>query len=310
MKQIGFQFFLGVILMLFACTEKENSGNPDTPPFDVIVESDSVVFAVIGDYGLSGDPEKQVADMVKSWNPDFIISAGDNNYTRGAWTTLSENISQFYGDYIYNFDAPLKYQCQGKAFEDQVNRFFPTPGNHDNNNPIGLKPYFSFFTLPGDESNYRFVWGPVTFYSINVLSLYVGAGRLWLEEQVALPQTPFNIVCLHYGPYSSGNHGNMEETQWDFRGLGIDVAFAGHDHIYERIEKKGEEGTWYIINGLGGFAKNGGCNSNPLSAEEFNTFCFEEEFGAVKACATQNKLVIEFYAIGIPQAIDRVEIFK
>ena len=307
MKQTRFHYFLGVILILFSCTENENA---DNNAYDVVVESDSVVFAVIGDYGLSGVPERQVADMVKSWNPDFILTAGDNNYLMGSWSTMKENVSMYYGDYIYNIDAPAKYQCMGKAFEDQVNRYFPTPGNHDANNMNGLEPYFSFFTLPGDEDNYKFVWGPVTFYSIDVLRPFADLGRKWLEEQVALSQTPFNIVCFHYPPYSTGAHGNDIETQWDFHGLGIDVAFAGHDHIYERIEKKGEEGTWYFINGLGGFAKNGGCNSNPLPAEEFNAFCFEEEFGAIKAYATHNKLVIEFFAIGNPQAIDRVEIFK
>ncbi|MBN1143920.1 MAG: metallophosphoesterase [Bacteroidales bacterium] len=308
MKLYKFQYLLGIMLVLFSCEERDIT--TDSSGFEVNMESDSIVFAVIGDYGLSGEPERRVADMVKSWNPDFILTAGDNNYYLGAWHTIKENVSKYYGDYIYNFDAPLKYQCQGKAFEDQANRFFPTPGNHDSKNMTWLEPYLSFFTLPGNELNYKFVWGPVTFYSINVLRPFAEIGRKWLEEQVATSRTPFRIVCFHYGPYSSGNHGNDVETQWDFHGLGIDVTFAGHDHIYERIEKIGEEGTYYIINGLGGFRKNGGCNSNPLSAEEFNCFCFEEEFGAIKAIATHNKLIIQFYAIGNPLAVDRVEIVK
>jgi len=37
-------------------------------------------FAAIGDYGKSGVNELAVADYVKSWNPDFIITLGNNNY--------------------------------------------------------------------------------------------------------------------------------------------------------------------------------------------------------------------------------------
>lgn len=308
MKQNSFHYLLGIMLLLSSCEKNNNTRN--SSGFEVNIESDSIVFAVIGDYGMSGEPEKQVANMVKSWNPDFILTAGDNNYYMGTWNTIKDNISKYYGDYIYNFDAPLKYQCLGKAFDGGTNRYFPTPGNHDANNMNGLEPYFSFFTLPGNEENYKFVWGPVTFYSLNVLRPFAAVGRKWLEEQVALSQTPFKIVCFHYSPYSTGAHGNETETQWDFSGLGIDVTFAGHDHIYERIEKAGEEGTWYFINGLGGFAKYGDCNSNPLPSGEFNAFCFEEEFGAIRAWATNSKLIIEFYAIGNPQPIDRVEILK
>ena len=50
----------------------------------------STVFAVVGDYGESVLPyEKEVADRIKSWNPDFIVTAGDNNYPAGAAATTS-----------------------------------------------------------------------------------------------------------------------------------------------------------------------------------------------------------------------------
>ena len=40
----------------------------------------TIHFAVIGDYGDAGQAELDVANLVKSWNPDFIITTGDNNY--------------------------------------------------------------------------------------------------------------------------------------------------------------------------------------------------------------------------------------
>ena len=37
-------------------------------------------FAVLGDYGLAGQPLTDVSNLIKSWNPDFVITTGDNNY--------------------------------------------------------------------------------------------------------------------------------------------------------------------------------------------------------------------------------------
>src|SRR5258705_10398767 len=41
-------------------------------------QTDTVRFAVIGDYGADTNAEQDVADLVKSWNPDFVITVGDN----------------------------------------------------------------------------------------------------------------------------------------------------------------------------------------------------------------------------------------
>ena len=63
------------------------------------------VFAVIGDFGLAGNNELEVANLVKSWNPDFIITTGDNNYELGESSTIDANIGQYYHDYIYPYSA-------------------------------------------------------------------------------------------------------------------------------------------------------------------------------------------------------------
>src|SRR5207253_3530122 len=47
-----------------------------------------VRFAAIGDYG-SGDPQEgDVANRIRTWNPDFIITLGDNNYDNGSADTI------------------------------------------------------------------------------------------------------------------------------------------------------------------------------------------------------------------------------
>jgi tartrate-resistant acid phosphatase type 5 len=278
--------------------------------FETHIEADSIVFAVIGDYGKAGEPEEQVANLVKSWNPDFILTTGDNNYESGEFKIIKENISNYYGEYIYNFDAPAEYQCKGNAFNERINRFFPSPGNHDANNKDDLLPYLNFFTLPEKEIYYKFVWGPVSFYSLNSVPDAVDDQKKWLYEQLDLSTTPYNIVYFHHSPYTTGSHGNAEKMQWDFYSHHVDIVLTGHDHIYSRIEKKTEKGMYYIVNGLGGKSIYD-CYPAQLPEAEFDTYCYNADYGAIKATATNTKLILEFYSIAQPAApIDRVMIGK
>ncbi|MBU0510162.1 MAG: metallophosphoesterase [Chloroflexi bacterium] len=138
-------------------------------------------FAVIGDYGLAGDLERDVANMIKNWSPDFIITTGDNNHPDGAAETIDKNIGQYFHTYIY----PYVGQYGDGA---DVNRFFPTLGNHDWTTSKAL-PYFDYFTLPGNERYYDFVWGPVHLFAIDSDSREPdGVGRSsvqaqWLQEK-------------------------------------------------------------------------------------------------------------------------------
>lgn len=81
-------------------------------------------FAAIGDYGSAGPNELAVANLVKSWNPDFIITLGDNNYEVGSDSTIDANIGQYYHEYIY----PYKGSYGGGGLN---NKFYPSLGNHD-----------------------------------------------------------------------------------------------------------------------------------------------------------------------------------
>lgn len=285
----GFLFFLGMGCDPVVLT--------DPPGIEVNMPADSIVFAVIGDYGLDGENEAAVAEMVKSWNPDFIITTGDNNYNRGEMSTLMDNITKYYGDYIYNYDAEAKYRCNGVAFDEQVNRFFPSPGNHDTYGKNGIKPYLNYFTLPGIEEYYAFTWGDLAFFSLNSTSALMGEQEAWLKEQLALSDKTFNIVYFHHSPYSTGKHGNERKMQMDFHNWDVDVVFTGHDHIYSRIEKAGEEGLYYVINGASGKSLYE-CGVNPLDEDEFTVTCYDDDFGAIRGTWNGSELVIAFYAAG------------
>lgn len=298
---------LFILLLTAACNKMKLI---DPVGFETTILADSVVFAQIGDFGDAGDAELKVSELVKSWNPDFIISSGDNNYYDGEEETLEENISQYYGDYIFNYDAPAKYRCNGKAFEDSINRFFPTPGNHDGRGRDGLTPYFNFFTLPGNESYYKFIWGPVTFFSLNVIDEDLMVVKDWLEEEISLSTSSFNIVILHYPSFSEGDHGNCGYLQWNFYEMGADIIFSGHEHIYNRIEKVNEEQTYYIVNGLGGHAITS-CGVNELPEEYLKSFCYAGDYGAVKVNANADIMILTFHSVSAPEtAVDSIVIEK
>ncbi|HNB53272.1 MAG TPA: hypothetical protein PK530_15080, partial [Anaerolineales bacterium] len=101
------------------------------------------VFAAIGDYGADSAEEDDVAELVFSWNPEIIITLGDNNYPSGSADTIDDNIGQYYAPFIAPYTG-----AYGPGGE--INRFFPVLGNHDWDSP-GIQPYLDYFTLPGNE---------------------------------------------------------------------------------------------------------------------------------------------------------------
>lgn len=217
-------------------------------PSATSLPSGNVRFAVIGDYG-SGDPSEQdVATLVKSWNPDFVITTGDNNYPLGGADTIDSHIGRYYHDFIYPY---LGIYGAGAT----SNRFFPAMGNHDwdTNN---AQPYLDYFALPNNERYYDFVGGPIHFFIVDsdsrepdgITSSSVQA--IWLQNQLAASTSEWNVVVLHHPPYSSGSvHGSNTTVQWPYKAWGVDAVISGHDHDYERLL---EDGLPYFVNGLGG----------------------------------------------------------
>lgn len=269
-------------------------------------EQDSVVFAIIGDFGEDSPGEANVAAMVKGWKPEFIVTVGDNNYPLGSASTIVNNVGKHYGDFIYNPDAPADRVCTGKAAQEKVNRFFPSPGNHDNYALPKLKPYKEYFTLPGDELNYDFTWGPVQFYSLNG-----GAGgvikqqaRNWLKDKLAQSTKPFKLVYMHHPPYSPGPHGSATGTQLPYAQWGADAVLTGHEHFYVRVtDNTSPNKPLYLIIGNSGNENLYKCSANPLDPQRFTVnMCDNTRFGAIKVTATKNKMVFEYFTTDDPSA--------
>lgn len=257
----------------------DSSGSSNDPP-----AQPGIKFAVIGDYGTGSSAESGVASEVKSWNPDFIITTGDNNYGSGAADTIDPNIGQFYHDYIGNYTGSFG---AGSA----SNRFFPSLGNHDWGTP-GAQPYLDYFTLPGNERYYDFTKGPVEFFVIDsdgnepdgTSSTSVQAQ--WLHSELAASTAHWKLVYFHHPAYSSGPHGSTTDMQWPFQQWGASAVLSGHDHIYERLI---ENNLPYFVNGLGGASVYS--IGSPVAGSQVR---YNADYGAMLVTADDTQLTFQF----------------
>ena len=250
--------------------------------------SSQTKFAVIGDYGKASTNELNVSNLVKGWNPDFVITVGDNNYEYGEASTIDTNIGLYYSDFIYPY-----YGIYGTG--DTVNRFFPSMGNHDWYT-TGAAPYLSYFTLPGNERYYDFVRGNVHFFAIDSDSNEPD-GRdsssvqaQWLKAALAASSSRYNVVYFHHPPYSSSSyHGSEVIMQWPFKEWGATIVLAGHDHTYERLLK---DGFTYVVNGLGG--KNIYAFGTPLPESVVR---YNNNYGAMQVNSFHDSIVFKFITV-------------
>jgi hypothetical protein len=223
---------------------------------------------------------------VKSWDPEFIITLGDNNYDLGDSTTIDQNIGQYYHSYIYKYRG--RYGPSAST-----NRFFPSLGNHDYYTRNG-EAYRDYFTLPGNGRYYEFVRGDVHLFAVNsdpaepdgiiVNSLQAQ----WLRERLAASKARWKVVYFHHAPYSSGAHGNTRNLQWPFREWGASLVLAGHDHHYERLMI---DELPYIVNGLGGRSL---YRVSPTRLPESQAI-FNADYGAMLLQANVDSLTLQFY---------------
>lgn len=258
--------------------------------------SNTTRFAVIGDYGLANPNEAAVANLVHSWNVDFIITAGDNNYPNGAAATIDPNIGQYYHDFIYPYVGGY-----GQGSPD-INRFFPSLGNHDWNSltcngSACSGPYFDYFTLDNNERYYDFAWGPAHFFALDSDgdepdgNSSTSTQAAWLQNRLAASTSACNVVFFHHAPYSSSsNHGSNPTLQWPFTDWGATAIMAGHDHTYERLHV---DGIPYFVNGLGGNGRYG----FSLIPEAGSQFRYNDNFGAMLVDITDNFMSIQFINI-------------
>jgi hypothetical protein len=242
-------------------------------------------FAVIGDYGAGNPAEAEVAQLVESWKPDFIATVGDNNYEVGGADTIDRNIGQYFHAYISPY---LGKYGSGAA----NNRFFPAVGHRDWDSPQGLQPYLDYFSLPGNERYYEFVWGSVHCCMLDTdtrepdgVAATSTQGR-WLERALRESRSAWKLVFAHHAPYVSGLVPDFEYMRWPFKAWGADAVLSGFFHVYERLLV---EGLPYFVNGMGGAYISGFG-----AADAGSIVRYEEKHGALLVDADHARMTFRF----------------
>jgi hypothetical protein len=256
-----------------------------------------VKFATIGDYGKDGPDLQDVADLIDSLDVDFIITLGDNNYNNGAASTIDKNIGKYFSKYIYAYDGAYPPDVS-----PDINRFFPSPGNHDNDNTASiakLQPYLDYFTLPNNERYYDFVWDNVHLFSLNSIIAEPDGYKqpsvqaTWLKNKLAdcvINHSHWRLVYFHHAPYSSEKQ--RSQSRWTFAEFGAHAVLAGHSHTYERILR---DGIVYFVNGVGGKSIYD-CPDDPNDWVEDSQICDDADYGAqLITVLSSTQLKFEFY---------------
>jgi len=267
------------------------SGSP-TP----VSPESSLRIAVIGDFGDGDRSEARVAALVNSWNPDLIVTTGDNNYFSGKATTIDENIGRYYSPYIGNYQGSY-----GPGSD--TNRFWPILGNHDwlsiSCGANGCQgPHFDYFTLPGNERYYAVDFGLVQLFALDTNpdepdgNTPDSRQASWLRNSLAASSACFNLVFSHHPPYSTGYHGSSHIIRWPFQEWGADAVISGHEHSYERLEAGGYP---YFVNGSGGRNLRGFPNIDKLPPGVTSMGRYKEDYGAMLITADRTGITFQFY---------------
>lgn len=289
-------------------TSLTSTAAPATPPATssaAATASAVTTFAVIGDYGTDDSHERAVAQLVASWNPAFVIAAGDDYYSQAGGTgtgRYDESTGAYYGRWLKDITTTGHRLSSGEA---AVNAFFPALGNHDYSDALPApRTYLTYFRLPGagfanssgNERYYEFVEGPVHFFVLNSNTdepdgTSSGSKQAkWLRSALAASTSVWNVVYDHHPPYSSDStHGSTTSMRWPFSAWGADVVISGHAHTYERVMR---DGIVYFVNGLGGAQRYGfgGAISGSVSRYDAN-------WGAQVATAGETTLTFEFHSV-------------
>jgi 3',5'-cyclic AMP phosphodiesterase CpdA len=222
---------------------------------------DKIRFAVLGDWGTGDSDGNGIASQMSNTHRrspfDFVIAAGDNIYPDGEGRRFNKNFERPF--------APL--------LRDRVN-FYAVLGNHDVEHGRQDQCQYPLFNMGG--KNYYTIQqgsGLAEFFMIDSTD-YDAAQAGWLQKALAASTARWKIAVFHHPIYSSGNkHGSNLSLRRSLEPLftkyGVQAAFSGHDHIYERI--KPQQRIQYFVTGAGGKTRRGGVElDSPIRAASFD----------------------------------------
>lgn len=208
------------------------SGSFKTSP-----EGDSDLFFVAwGDSRTYYDRLARVAALAAKDLPDFTVHSGD---------LVDEGTFEANWDSFFEAAGPLL----------RTGAFWPSIGNHE----VGAKQYFDLFVLPAPESYYTFTSGPAQFFILdaNWRERKDPKQLAWFADEIRKCKARFRFVVLHHPLVSCPDDDFVSDKESSMYGLygktmeegKVNVVFQGHNHNYQRAERKG---VVYITTGGAG----------------------------------------------------------
>lgn len=207
---------------------------------------DRIRFAVIGDWGTGDHDQIGVAGQMLASHQrtpfDFVISAGDNIYPNGS--------GRYFGK---SFEQPF-----AGLLKDRI-KFYTVLGNHDVDEGRQDQCQYPLFNM-GGQNYYKIERGNGLAEFFMLDSNDFGATQFnWLESSLRDSKAKWKIAVFHHPIYSSGRHGSAvglrKRLEPLFTRYHVNLAFSGHDHIYERT--KPQQGIQYFVSGAGGKVRRG-----------------------------------------------------
>jgi hypothetical protein len=219
-------------------------------------ESMPWAFAVIGDTQRNPEVTRKCAEGAFSKRPNFLLHCGDvvdDGYAKHQWVN------------------DLFEPCSNLMAQIPT---FPVIGNHEKDSHW----YYDYFSLPKPEYYYTFRYGNAQFFMLDS-NRPLGPGSpqyQWLEHELANSKAVWKFTCHHHPCFSSdendyGDHNKGPAGDTFFYGdanarkvvplyekYGVDIAFNGHIHMYERtwpifeMAVNQQKGVRYLTSGGGG----------------------------------------------------------
>ena len=229
-----------VVLALCAVTAWDASPfqNSSTPTQGIAfpLQPDSVRFAIIGDSGTGDSSQYEVAAQMLRQRASlpftFVLMLGDNIYGGHSAADLRRKFADPYAS-LMSSDV----------------KFYASLGNHDNPDERLYEPFNM-----GGKRYYNFRKGNAEFFALD--SNYMDPAQLdWLSKQLSGSGAKWKICYFHHPLYSNARfHGPdldlRQRLEPILQKYGVDVVFAGHEHVYERLQP--QHGIYYFVLGNSG----------------------------------------------------------
>ncbi|MDB6133442.1 MAG: metallophosphoesterase [Verrucomicrobiales bacterium] len=218
--------------------------------------ADAWAFGLLGDTQRNPDVTRRCADGIFALRPNFMLHVGDvvdDGFAKQQW--------------VFDLFAP----CSDLFSYVPV---FPVIGNHEKNSHW----YYDYFHLPEPEYFYTFKCGNAEFFMVDSNKDVSPESEQYqkLEQALAASTATWKFTAHHHPCWSSDNddYGDtlkgkpgepftLGEPQLQplvalYEKYGVDIAFAGHIHSYERtwpilnMAINQRKGVRYIVSGGGG----------------------------------------------------------